>query len=307
MMTPGFNGVVEGDSIPFNTEEASSYNQKIHFLSKPSEQGDFDIFFSQKTEAGWTEWEPLTSVNTPHDERAPYLVNNEFLFFSSNRPNGYGEVDIYMATRLIADSWQDWSVPVNLGPTFNAEGDDYYFQFTTSGTCNAQLFFETLASNNGYQFEKCYDFDLPLLENRVGDSFHWNFGDGGHGQGDSITHCFNAPGDYWVAMDVTNKLSGKTFEKELYFLHRVPQDLEVIELNTTSKSALKTFRVSLVDIPSDALDIQYYWDLEEGHYTCGQYIEFEINKQHSQVTVYAIVTTQEGESYFWRNVQLPKS
>ncbi len=61
------------------------------------------------------------------------------LFFASNRPGGYGGMDIYVSTRVKGV----WSAPINLGPTINTAGNEL-FPFISK---NEVLFF----SSNGHR------------------------------------------------------------------------------------------------------------------------------------------------------------
>jgi peptidoglycan-associated lipoprotein len=40
------------------------------------------------------------------------------IVFDSNRPGGFGQLDVWTATRTHA--WASWSQPVNLGPAVNS-------------------------------------------------------------------------------------------------------------------------------------------------------------------------------------------
>jgi hypothetical protein len=52
----------------------------------------------------------------------PYLAaDGETLYFSSDRPGGLGDNDIWMTKRLDS-TWQKWSDPVNLGSTHQYAG-----------------------------------------------------------------------------------------------------------------------------------------------------------------------------------------
>jgi len=69
------------------------------------------------------EWGPPvnlgTTINSPDHEYGPNLsADGLMLYFVSKRPGGYGNYDIYMATRATTDD--DWSAPVNLGPIVNS-------------------------------------------------------------------------------------------------------------------------------------------------------------------------------------------
>lgn len=83
----------------------------------------------------WTEPKSLgKKINLPeYDEMTPYLASDgETLYFSSNRPGGLGENDIYMAKRL-DNTWQKWSDPVNLGSPINSENWDAFFTLDAGG------------------------------------------------------------------------------------------------------------------------------------------------------------------------------
>ncbi|MEO7312751.1 MAG: VWA domain-containing protein [Chitinophagaceae bacterium] len=66
-------------------------------------------------------------VNTAFNELTPWLDDDgRYLYFSSNRPGGLGEADIYVSERLDA-SFKNWSAPRNLGPAVNSSANDYNF------------------------------------------------------------------------------------------------------------------------------------------------------------------------------------
>lgn len=80
--------------------------------------------------------EPLSMggvINSSLEESSPYLAcDTKTLYFASKGHNGYGGYDIFMTTRL-DDSWQNWSVPVNLGPAVNGHMDEEFFSITHCG------------------------------------------------------------------------------------------------------------------------------------------------------------------------------
>ncbi|MBZ5857660.1 OmpA family protein [Flavihumibacter profundi] len=95
-----------------------------------------DIFVCFQTDNGtWTEPKSLgKKINLPEfDEMTPYLAaDGVTLYFSSNRPGGLGDNDIWKTKRL-DDSWQKWSDPVNLGSPFNTPGWDAFFTLDAGG------------------------------------------------------------------------------------------------------------------------------------------------------------------------------
>ena len=61
------------------------------------------------------------SIRNSGNRRPPFLPIKEILYFTSNRPGGYGGNDIYVCHRLENGRW---SVPGNLGPNINTAGDE---------------------------------------------------------------------------------------------------------------------------------------------------------------------------------------
>jgi outer membrane protein OmpA-like peptidoglycan-associated protein len=63
----------------------------------------------------------------------PYIAaDGVTMYFSSNRPGGLGDNDIWMTKRL-DKSWTKWSTPVNLGAPINTEGWDAFFTLDAGG------------------------------------------------------------------------------------------------------------------------------------------------------------------------------
>ncbi|HMC98529.1 MAG TPA: OmpA family protein, partial [Ferruginibacter sp.] len=86
-------------------------------------EGSCDLYYSARTNTGWSEPQNIGRViNTEFWESSPSLSpDKKDLYFSSNRPGGYGGKDIWVSHR---QSNGRWGEPVNLGPTINTEGDE---------------------------------------------------------------------------------------------------------------------------------------------------------------------------------------
>ena len=48
--------------------------------------------------------------------------NGEILIFASDRPGGYGKMDLYLSEKINGK----WSTPINLGPEINSSGNDWF-------------------------------------------------------------------------------------------------------------------------------------------------------------------------------------
>ncbi len=95
-----------------------------------------DLFVCFLTADGsWTEPKNLgKTINSPvTDEMTPYVAaDGVTLYFSSDRPGGLGDNDIWMTKRL-DKTWQKWSEPVNLGSPINTENWDAFFTLDAGG------------------------------------------------------------------------------------------------------------------------------------------------------------------------------
>ncbi len=72
------------------------------------------------------------TINSPSYDQCPWVSANGLeLYFSSYRSGGYGEFDIYVASRATTnDAWGD---PVNLGPSVNSEYNEYDTSLSPEG------------------------------------------------------------------------------------------------------------------------------------------------------------------------------
>ncbi len=103
----------------------------------PEEVGSkYDIFVCFLQDDGtWSEPKTLgKKINLPdYDERTPYMASDGVtMYFSSDRPGGLGNNDIYMTKRL-DKTWQKWSDPVNLGSPINTPDWDAFFTLDAGG------------------------------------------------------------------------------------------------------------------------------------------------------------------------------
>jgi outer membrane protein OmpA-like peptidoglycan-associated protein/tetratricopeptide (TPR) repeat protein len=89
----------------------------------PRGMGSCDLYISYLTKNGWSEPQNLGwNVNSEFWESTPSLSpDKRDLYFSSNRPGGYGGKDIWVSHRTDNGNW---SVPENLGPDINTAGDE---------------------------------------------------------------------------------------------------------------------------------------------------------------------------------------
>ena len=119
---------MDGDINSNFNEGAQNISQDGEWLvftgcNFPEGMGSCDLFFSALTKKGWSTPENLGQpVNSEFWESSPCLSpDKRELYFSSNRPGGYGGKDIYISKRMPNGRW---SKPENLGPKINTGGDE---------------------------------------------------------------------------------------------------------------------------------------------------------------------------------------
>lgn len=92
------------------------------------EDGGGDIYVSHFEGGDWTKPKSLNkNINTSlfWETSASITADGKKLYFASNRPGGYGELDLYVSE---LDSKGDWGKAVNLGPKINTtENEDAPF------------------------------------------------------------------------------------------------------------------------------------------------------------------------------------
>lgn len=139
-----------GDNFenPVSVEVTNDYNYspKVDYFLAPTgtamiisaerddSYGGRDLYVSFKEGKTWSEPKNLgNDVNTASDDYSPFLGHDsKTLYYSTSGFSGYGGADIYVAIRL-DDTWQNWSIPENLGSSLNSKGDDQYFSIPSSG------------------------------------------------------------------------------------------------------------------------------------------------------------------------------
>jgi len=126
------NGKFHDSAPTFNSE------QTMMIFTRTSEKGknwkgrrDLQLYQALATEGGsWSSIEALPHNSKNYTSCHPTLsANGELLIFASNRPGGYGGMDLW-AMKKKEDSWEE---PVNLGPSVNSQGNEVFPHITQEG------------------------------------------------------------------------------------------------------------------------------------------------------------------------------
>lgn len=118
-----FQSGVDPDGIMYITERQ---DEAYFSLFSTGSKGQ-DLFKMVKLLDGWSDNDALPSnINTPFDEVFPFLASNgTTLYYSTNKPGGFGGFDIYKTEYNVAS--KTFSDPVNMGIPFNSPDDDFLF------------------------------------------------------------------------------------------------------------------------------------------------------------------------------------
>ncbi len=118
------------------TPSLSSDFNKLYFTrcraSKRNKLG-CDIMVSERREEGWLSPEPISIAADSMVVAHPSISHDGLtLYFASNIPGGYGDIDIWKVTRTSASD--NWGEPINLGPDINTKGKEMYPFIHPDGT-----------------------------------------------------------------------------------------------------------------------------------------------------------------------------
>lgn len=120
-----------------------SFDGRVLYLYRNQDFGG-DIYVSYYIDERWT---PITklnkNINTKYwESHACISKDGHTLYFTSNRPGGYGGLDIYVTKK---NAKGDWGIPENLGPKINTPLNEQSPFITMD---NEKLFFSSQGHTN---------------------------------------------------------------------------------------------------------------------------------------------------------------
>jgi hypothetical protein len=229
------------------------YSNKLYFSSNmKGGKGKADLYVADQVEGKWANIRNLEQLNSPYDDYFPFVINESEIYFSSNRPGGFGKLDLY---KYEVDG-KGVSVK-NLGKPVNSAADDYaiymdpaqdkgYFSTNRNGDQDDIYHFKKVwpSFNNciaAIREKYCYDFsDEKSLDtdSLKGYFYEWDFGDGTRQKGISTTHCYLEPGDYTINLNIID------VSTKAVFLNQTSVELKVDSIVQLKINALDTMLVN---------------------------------------------------------------
>jgi peptidoglycan-associated lipoprotein len=105
---------------PFITPDGST----LYFTANmPGGVGGTDIYFCERTGVNWSQPVNLKAINTPANERTPFVDATNTIYFSTDGDKGMGGLDIFKATR----KGNGFGPKQNLGYPINSAQDDFAY------------------------------------------------------------------------------------------------------------------------------------------------------------------------------------
>ncbi|MBK8701622.1 MAG: OmpA family protein [Saprospiraceae bacterium] len=250
---------------------------------------DKDIFMAKRIEENhYCLPIDLSTINTAFHEMTPYLSKDQSrLYFASDRPGGYGGLDVYYAERL-DDSYEKWSMPVKLQPPLNSEhneshpfvlADNNHIYFTSDRAGNSDIYSARLlrskkikkikinirtVNEDGRKFPAEIKWGNPYSENEMEWKGYFRSRDGSH----TVYVEENQP----IAFMAENRglMTGiRVIDPQELF----EQDVEEVTLNLTLRPIKEEKYAEMKSVVEEEMILPF--DLKEGSVTVLNHIYFE--------------------------------
>ena len=117
----------------FDLISGSIYNNIIFLgIESYGSYGVEDIYISKKIDSSsWSRLKNIGSIiNSKYQEISPFILNDDTLIFSSNRPSIYGSFNFYYSVNL-DDNYSKWSEPI-LIDKFNSNASEKFISYNSN-------------------------------------------------------------------------------------------------------------------------------------------------------------------------------
>lgn len=312
------NNLLKPTRISFGLNDTISCGQPsvwadtlMFFASDLYSTGKIDLFYSIKKNNEWQK--PIScgsKVNTEYNELFPYFVNN-ILYFSSDRPNGFGGLDIYqvnifdenpevtLLSNPINSSSDDFGVYIDSTLTSgyfstNRTGNDdiYYFNTIVPSFDNCK---EVQSNNYCFTF---FEETSSSVEDTTKTEYEWTFGDGGKQRGLEVKHCYPGEGKFLVELNVVEKVTGQVFFNEINYEFEI-KNIVQIYIHAPDSARPNTdilFDPSYTNI--DSLTIKkYYWDFGDGTFSNEEKPNHVYAAEGTYTVMLGLEGTRNGKKY----------
>ncbi|MBI4946517.1 MAG: OmpA family protein [Bacteroidetes bacterium] len=286
-------------SPPFNQHAneggASVTIDNKHLFFTVNDNSNFDIYTSDFVNGEWREVRSLGKIVNSEDywDSQPSIsADGKTLYFASNRPGGYGGVDIW---KTVKDVTGNWTLPVNLGSNINTAGDEKSpFLHWDSKT----LYFSSGENEQYGGHMSVGKFDIFYA--RIDSTGKWgkpkNIGYPINTIGDDVGFFVSTDGRYgYFSSDNPQKTLGKNVGgKDIYYFelpqNTRPDAVAILKGKVTNEDgkAVSAANVELKDVVTQKTT-KAMVDSATGEYV----VAANVQKQHDQL----IIVKKEGYAF----------
>lgn len=262
----------------FSAAHPMLYKGRLYFSANLiGGKGKTDIYYAEKLGNEWVNIKNCAFLNTSECEYFPYVINNEEIYFSSNRPGGYGKLDIYKCTTI--DS--TYSIQ-NLGNPINTKYDDfgvyidtlqeagYFSSDRKKGQDDIYFFKQTWPVFKNCKEPIVEDYCYNLTEESTLDSdslkgyyYQWSFGDGTKEKGLTVRHCFPGPASYLINLNIIDSVTKAVFMSQATFDLKVDSivQLKINCLDTVLQNKKFNINTDWTYLPDNKIN-GYYFEID---------------------------------------------
>jgi len=306
-----------GNLLPFKYNDAqhstgqpsiSDDGKYLFFASdRAGGSGNSDLYYCESVNGEWSEPVNLGSkVNSAGSENYPYMHISGKLYFTSDRPGGFGKLDVYY-TSLSNGLWDS---PMLLPEPINSTGDDFAFVaekdlqtgyfasnrrsddeiYKFTSTIIRKVSCDTLEENN-----YCYRFteENAVKHDTIPFRYIWNFGDGDSATGAVVEHCYKGPGIYSVQLDAENLITHIIYNEKSETV--VVTDIEQPYISSPDQITANrsiSLNADSTNLPGWKI-ARYYWNFGDETVAVGK----DVTKSYLKPGIYNIqlIVTDEPE------------
>lgn len=234
------------DESTFNSAVAISNDGQRLFVYRDDKYGNGDIYEAVLNGTKWSKPEPLPEpINSKYLETTVSLSpDGNTIYFVSNRPGGYGSLDIWSCTK---DKNGNWSNAQNLGSEINTETEEEAVFIHPDGKT---LYF----SSRGHKGNGGYDIYFSRLENGK-----WtkpvNLENPINTSNDDVYFVVDASGEHaYYASESNNRDNGKDLYK-ITFIHPNEEKENIAQLTLFKGKVLDKAEKFPLDAKIELIDL----------------------------------------------------
>ncbi len=301
--------------FPFNSEEysigtpaLSPDGTTLYFASDmPGGYGGTDIYYSNREGSQWSKPVNLGGkVNSTYNESYPFASKSGKLFYSSDKPGGYGGKDIYYSVQQNGN----WASPILLKAEINSKADDYgivtdinmdrgFFSSNRKGVANIYSFITEIPQIDPCIEQKpflaCFDFSDERYTDSLHLEYEWDFGHGIKQQGVKVRQCFNRPGSYSAVLTIIHKLADSVFETKSTYDFEVPEPDNIYIFS--DKQAIVGKPIKFFSTLDNNIPAENYWSLNGENQSISNNFQYTFKEEGSPEVSLGIVFPKNEDGY----------